>query len=376
MGTMRKLRACAAVLVVAAAVMATAVPSAMAVPGNFWGLVPQATPSPEQLQRLKRGGVDSLRVPVVWGSVQHSQDAPLNWSGIDGIVGNAAAAGIDVLPFLTGAPAWAVREIAVGRNRVKAPSSLPVRTGVQKAGWTNFVRGAVLRYGPNGSFWAENPALPKRPIRNWQIWNEPNFLYFAARPNPAEYGKLVNLSYSALKGADSGAKLILAGLFSRPFEATEKHSPPQAYFAADFLQQMYKRTPGIKSKFQGVALHPYTSNFRRLSPYIEEFRDVLKANRDAGKGLWLTEVSWSSQPPTRNNSFAKGRSGQVTQLRGAFSLIERNLAKWKVRRLYWFSIDDQAGTCNFCDGSGLFGEGFVPKPSWKAFVGFTGGRVN
>jgi hypothetical protein len=32
------------------------------------------------------------------------------------------------------------------------------------------------------------------------------------------------------------------------------------------------------------------------------------------------------------------------------------------------------GTCNFCDGSGLFGEGFIPKPSWKAFVRFSGGQ--
>ncbi len=29
--------------------------------------------------------------------------------------------------------------------------------------------------------------------------------------------------------------------------------------------------------------------------------------------------------------------------------------KWKLQRVYWFSVDDQAGACNFCDGSGLFG---------------------
>ena len=30
-------------------------------------------------------------------------------------------------------------------------------------------------------------------------------MYFVASPNPAEYGQLVKLSYSALKAADPGA---------------------------------------------------------------------------------------------------------------------------------------------------------------------------
>ncbi len=36
-----------------------------------------------------------------------------------------------------------------------------------------------------------------RPIRTWQIWNEPNFKYFVAKPNPGEYGKLVKISNAA-----------------------------------------------------------------------------------------------------------------------------------------------------------------------------------
>ena len=116
--------------------------------------------------------------------------------------------------------------------------------------------------------------MPKRPIRIWQIWNEPNFKYFVARPNPAEYGKLVKLSSAAIKGADPGAKVILAGLFARPKRGdVDNGKPPQAYFATDFLEQMYKTTPGIKSKFNGVALHPYTGSYQDLTPEIEEVRD-------------------------------------------------------------------------------------------------------
>lgn len=341
--------------------------SASAVPSTFWGVVPQATPNVEQLQRLKVGGVDSIRVPISWGSVQPEQGGSFDWSSADGFVAAAVAAGLEPFPFLSTAPAWAV---PVDR-RFGSPAFLPVRTGKQRAGWKQFVKGAVLRYGPRGSFWVENPSLPRRPIHTWQIWNEPNFKYFVGRPNPAEYGELVTLSSGAIKAADPTAKIVLGGLFARPIEATFRKNPPQAYFAADFLDQMYASTPGIKSKFQGVALHPYTGSYKNLPSRIEEFRSVLKVHQDAGKGLWITEVSWSSEPPQPHNSFAKGVAGQARELRGAFRLFRDNQRKWNLKRIYWFSINDYAGLCNFCGGSGLFtADGAKAKPAWSAYKSF------
>jgi hypothetical protein len=370
-----RLRVLGATLAIAALGAGAPAPQAGAVPASFWGVVPQLTPSAEQFQRLKRGGVDSIRLAISWTGVQPVRNGPYDFSGSDGFIAAAAANGIDVLPFLTNAPRWAVPSAAVPRGGgIHAPAYLPVRTGAQRSGWRNFLIQAVARYGPRGTFWAENPGLPKRPIRTWQIWNEPNFKYFVARPNPAEYGKLVQISYAALKAADRGARLILGGLFARPIEAEIRKGPPQAYFAYDFLDQMYRSTPGIKSKFQGYALHPYTGSYKNLTSRIEEVRSVLKANHDAAKGLWITELGWSSKPPQAGNSFAKGLQGQAAQLRGAFGLLSARQRKWHVQRVYWFSVDDLPGACNFCDGSGLFGEGFRPKPAWNAFVRFAGGR--
>lgn len=368
---MRRLHIWIAVAAIAALGSAASASSASALPATFWGVVPQGLPTTEQLQRLKAGRVGSIRVPVSWALVQPSPGAPFDWASVDPIVANASMAGIQVLPFLSGAPSWAVP----ADPRWGSPKNLPVRTGSQRAYWQAFLTQAVLRYGPQGSFWAENPAVPKRPIRTWQVWNEENFMYFVARPNPAEYGKLVKISYTALKAADPGAKIVLGGMFSRPNEATRKLRPPQAYFAADFLAGMYASTPGIKSKFQGVALHPYTSNFKRLTPYIEDFREVLEANHDAGKQLWITELGWSSDKPVPNDSFSKGPKGQVTQLKGAMSLLRSKKAQWRIRGIYWFSLEDGSkASCNFCGGSGLFGPGFVPKASWRALVKFTGGN--
>jgi hypothetical protein len=347
-------------------------PSALAVPANFWGVVPQVAPSVEQLQRLKRGGVDSIRVPVSWGSIQPTRGGGYNWSSPDSYVAAAVSAGLEVFPFLSTAPSWAV---PVDR-RFGSPAFLPVRTSTQRAGWQQFVTQAVLRYGPRGSFWAENPSLPRKPVHTWQIWNEPNFKYFVARPNPAEYGKLVTLSSAAIKAADPSAQVVLGGLFARPIEATFHKRPPQAYFASDFLEQMYKSTPGIKSKFQGYALHPYTGSWKNLSSRIEEVREVLKANHDIGKGLYITELGWSSEPPQPNNSFAKGLAGQARELKGAFRLLSAKQRQWRLQRVFWFAIADYAGLCNFCGGAGLFRDGFIPKPSWRAYVQFAGGRAS
>jgi hypothetical protein len=352
--------------------------AAEAVPTTFWGVVPQATPSEEQFQRLRRGGVDSVRIAIDWGGVQPVRGGAFNWSGVDSVVTKAAIAGVEVLPFLNGAPAWAVPSVWVpgSSHTVKAPSHLPA-AGAAATAWSGFVKGAVARYGPNGSFWSANPTVPKRPIRIWQIWNEPNFKYFVAKPNPAEYGRLVKLSYTALKGSDAGSKLVLGGMFSRPKGGKSTvEKPKRVYFASDFLEQMYETTRGIKAKFNGVALHPYTGKYQELTPEIEEVREVQKAHGDAAKPLWITELGWSSQPPPANpllNIFAKGPAGQTSQLKGAFSLLSHKQAKWRLQRVYWFSVDDQSGTCNFCDGSGLFSAGFVPKKSWFAYVKFAGG---
>ena len=41
------------------------------------------------------------------------------------------------------------------------------------ASFSAFVRSLVERYGTGGTFWEENPDLAARPIRYYDIWNEP-----------------------------------------------------------------------------------------------------------------------------------------------------------------------------------------------------------
>lgn len=370
----RMLRAWTAALAVATVCGAFA-SVAQALPAGFWGVVPQSSLSADKFQRLSRGGVESIRIPVGWGSVQQTQGGPFDWSGFDNQVEEAAKAGIKVLPFLSGAPEWAVPWKNVpGAGGLKAPAYLPVK-GAARTGWAAFLTAAVARYGPAGSFWSEHPGVPKRAIRHWQIWNEPNFKYFIAKPNPAEYGKLVKISHTALKAADPGAQVILAGLFSRPKgarTAAGKHKSLN-WYASDFINVMYKRTPGVKKKFNGAALHPYTIRARETPEVVEEFRNYLTKNGDAAKSLWITEISWSSDKASESDQFGKGPAGQARELKTALTNLRNKQVKWKVKSVFWFSVDDAEGACSFCAGSGLFGEGFVPKPSWSAYVRLAGG---
>jgi len=371
----RTLRACGAVVAVAAAFSIFA-SAAQALPAGFWGAVPQHNLTAEQFQRLGRGGVESIRIPVGWPSVQPTKTSEFDWSGFDSQVEEAAKAGIKVLPFLSGAPEWAVPTKPVpGAGGLEASAHLPV-SGAARTGWVNFITAAVARYGPTGSFWSEHPGVPKRPIREWQIWNEPNFKYFIAKPNPAEYGQLVKISSTALHAADPGAQVVLAGLFARPKGArnprTGKHKSLN-WYASDFINAMYHLTPGIKTKFNSAALHPYTIHAKELPGVIEEFREYLAKNHDGGKSLLVTELGWSSGKPSHGNQFAKGPSGQARELRTAFTKLRNKQVAWRLKSVDWFSVDDAPGACNFCDGSGLFGEGFTPKPSWFSYVKFAGG---
>lgn len=346
-----------------------------ALPADFWGVVANESPKPEEAATLKAGGVESIRVPVNWGAVQAGPGDLPDWSSVDPFVRAAAESGISVLPFLVGAPGRVLHSEGVG-DGTRAPVSLPVQTSAQRAAWREFLRLAVFRYGPGGSFWAENPLLPAHPIRTWQIWNEENFKYFAARPSPSQYGKLVVDSYRDLRSADPGARIVLGGLFGRPKGGDVKARPGQikrSYFAADFLEQMYRSTPAVRGKFLAVALHPYSYNYSQLTAQIEELREALKLSRDGGRAIWLTELGWSSGRPSAangHNGFEKGRAGQARELRGAFRLLRSHAAAWRVKRMYWFSFTDAPGTCNFCDGSGLFGEGMRPKPAWSSYKSF------
>jgi hypothetical protein len=362
------LLACLAVALVVGVQMGSAKPPPRA-PKGFFGIGPQATLTDQDAAYMKAGGIESVRWPLDWGGVQPTAKGGYHWEGFDEIVSIATRHGLQVLPFLYGTPKWLSRKY----------TTLPVNTAKARQAWAAFLEAAVKRYGPGGEFWAQHapgvvkyePAIPRPvPIRNWQIWNEANFFYFAYPVSPSNYAKLVQISSPAIKRVDPAAKVILTGLFGKPTAHGARGMP-----AAQFLEALY-RVPGIKNSFDGIALHPYAVDTETLEELVEGLHEVTVENHDRVP-LYITEMGWGSQNDFQKVAFEQGIQGQAKELRGAYTYLLENRARLDLKQVYWFSWKDLPDSCTFCDSVGFFRAGtrFHPKPAWRSFVALTGGRV-
>ncbi len=338
-------------------------------PRGFFGIGPQTSLTDRDAAYMKAGGIESIRWPLAWAGVQPTAKGGYGWGGFDEVVTVAARHGLTVLPFLYGTPSWIARKY----------TKLPIDSGMARKAWAAFLEAAVKRYGPGGEFWAQHapgavqyaPAIPRpQPIRSWQIWNEANFFYFAYPASPQRYAKLVRISGPAIKRVDPGAKVILSGLFGEPTAHGAKGMP-----AARFLKILY-RTPGIKSRFDGIALHPYAVDAETLEELVEALHEVTVENHDRVP-LYITEMGWGSQNDFNQVAFEQGPRGQVKQLRASYGYLLANRNRLDLKQVFWFSWKDLPGSCTFCDSVGFFRAGpkFHPKPAWHAFVALTGGRA-
>jgi Beta-galactosidase len=342
-------------------------------PRGFFGIGPQTSLTDKDAEYMKAGGIETVRWPLSWAGIQPTRNGGYRWQSFDEVVAVAAQQGLGVLPFFYGSPRWAAPK----------ETTLPINGQASKA-WTAFLAAAVKRYGPGGEFWQQHqtggigpgptyqpePAIPAKPIRTWQIWNEANFFYFAFPASPQRYAKLVRISGPAIKRADPGAKVVLSGLFGEPTARGAKGMP-----AAKFLEILY-RSPGIKSRFDGIALHPYAVDAETLEELVEALHEVTVENHDRVP-LYITEMGWGSQNDFNQVAFEQGAQGQVKQLRDSYGYLLENRNRLDLKQVYWFSWKDLPGSCNFCDSVGLFQAGprFKPKPSWRAFVAITDGRA-
>ena len=348
-----------------AAFLGLAATADAALPSRFFGIAPQTRLSSADTARMAYGGMETIRLPVPWYFLEPSPGT-YDWTLLDQAVGESASAGLEVLPFVYGSPSWVAGK----------PTALPVNTARQRSAWGSFLTALVARYRPGGQYWVEHgPAtlepVPEMPIRNYQIWNEANFFYFATPASPERYARLLEQSYRVVHATDPQAKVVLSGLFANPAER-----PPKAMPAADFLSRLYA-VPGIKQYFDAVALHPYAADAATLKDYTTEIRKVIVRNHDARTPLWITEMGWGSQGHS-NVSFEKGWKGQARELSAAYRYLIENRRKLNLKRTYWFSWKDlQPAPCSFCDSVGLFRAGaeFQPKPAWYSLVSLTGGNA-
>jgi polysaccharide biosynthesis protein PslG len=341
--TLRGRRSLLVVCVAAVSFVLPGVASA-STPRSFFGVVPQGQLSSRDFERM-RGVVGTLRIPVYWFQVE-PDPGRYDFSGADELVGEAAKRGVRVLPFVYGSPSWLTADAAVA----------PQRTVEGRRAWARFLRRLVGRYGPGGAFWRGRSS--PRPIRSWQIWNEPNFLLFwRPRPSPSGYVRLLRVAARAIRDADSGARIIAAGV--APVEA--------GMLPWSFLAGMY-RVPGAARSFDLAAVHPYSSTIAGIEYQVRRVRRAMARAGDGAKPLRVTELGVASAG-LFPNPFDRGRRGQARYLRRAYRLLlERR--RWRIAGVDWFSWQDLSGHdghCVFCQYAGLFDVAGAPKPAWGAY---------
>jgi len=325
-------------------------------PPGFIGMSPQGATDGSDYELMREAGITSVRMPLNWaGIVPDAADRRHpEWWWLDEQVGLAAAHGITVYFFVWGTPDWVSPRLG----------GEPVASARQRREWLGFLRAAVMRYGPRGSFWRENRELPRLPVRQWEIWNEENIVTFSRQPDPERFARLIRISGQLLHRLDPGSTVIMGGLFGRPLQI-----PPN--IASDaFLAGVYE-TPGIERYFDGVALHPYVADAGTMFGQIEALRRVMGFYGDGETPLYVTELGWGSDG--FESRWERGPRGQARELDRAFAMLSENRSRWRIGGVWWFSWTDAPGSCQFCDSAGLLTVDREAKPSWYRFNSWTGG---
>jgi putative glycosyl hydrolase len=322
-------------------------------------------------QGMANARVQTDRFMLKWRDIETTRGS-YDWSERDRMIGGLASEGIRSLPFAWGSPKW------IGNGNVGSP---PIGTTSEITSWQNFLKAAVARYGPGGTYWAAGgkydqdfgTSAPTVPITQWQIWNEPNLKKFfspgsTTQQAATKYGKLLDISHDAIKAKSSTATIVLAGMPGVP-DATGSSN------AWDFLNALYNVT-GVKTNFDVAALHPYGCDLDQTKTALQKFSASMKTHGDAATPLWITEFAWGSGPP---DQFCKnkGESGQRNLLISSFRLFLQNRKTWNIQRVYWFLWRDPDPTstyatyCSICGTAGLLRFDRTPKPAYTAFKGFT-----
>jgi hypothetical protein len=346
------------ILVALVAVSLLAPSTAAAARSEFFGIVEGQALNLQDYDGMATARIRTQRHLLDWSTIQPSRGS-FAWASVDQSVGRLASRGIRPAPFVWGNPGW------VGGSR----ATPPLESTADRDAWRNFLKAAVARYGPGGSYWANGyrqqfgqNATPW-PIQSWQIWNEPNLAkFFAPNPSAGKYAQLLRISHAAITSQDPQARIVLAGMVA--------YTDRKAW---DFLDDLYG-VGNVKGSFDAAALHPYASDLSKVQNAFQQFRRVMNEHSDGQTPLWVTEIGWGSNPPDQFG-INKGLEGQERLLRRSYQLILNNRRAWNVQRLFWYFWRDPAshepGSCSFCSSAGLLRYDRTRKPAYHTFRGFT-----
>ncbi|MDX1614098.1 MAG: hypothetical protein R3300_07280 [Candidatus Promineifilaceae bacterium] len=239
------------------------------------------------------------------------------WAKYDNIVELAAQNNLQIIARLDNPPAWS--RAGGNESGAHAPPD-------DYADYGDFVAAVVERY--------------RGRIRYFQLWNEPNiFPEWGEQPvDPEAFTDLLCTGYRRAKQADPEA-VVLAGALS-PTVALDFRDLNDLVF----LQRMYRAGAGdcfdvLSAQGYGLWSGPTDQRLRPTVinyPHVELLRDVMVANGDAAKPIWISEAGWNTVPDSLPDPY--GRVDAEQQARYAVQAYERAQRDWPYVGVvnYWF----------------------------------------
>jgi hypothetical protein len=335
---------CLAAVTIAAlaGVPANAAAARRSVPQNFFGVVvpplmvgQSGAALDQQLGLMASSGVEAVRISIAWGQLEPVR-GQFDFGELDSLVGAVAKHHLHAVVNVAYTPAWA-------STRPNDPQN--VRFPPRNVGdFAVLMHQLVTRYGPGGAFFAGNPALPRDPVREWQLWNEEDApWYWNDKRWWRGYTQLLKASYPAIHRVDRGAEVVAGSLVASSYS----ESPWVA------LTQLYRA--GAKRYFDSVSVHPFTDatstvalSMNHLVTIVQRMRAVMHRFHDARKPLIITEMQWSAAagkiPAAADLGFETTATGQARRLAAAYKLLARRRKSLGVTQVYWstWATDYQA----------------------------------
>jgi hypothetical protein len=318
------------------------------VPQDWLGVTVDRAFSPAdagEWNRMVAAGVETVRTRFLWAQLQPYRTAqevpaadaprftvqegvPTDFSATDAIVIAAAERRVTVLPVVEWAPGWA----AARQGAFGAPPARPEDV-------SRVFRALAARYGPRGSLWQERPSLPRRPIRRWQVFNEPNLKgFWPIRPFAPSYVVTLRAAARGIRAVDRSATVVLAGLTGESWTA---------------LRSLYRA--GARGSFDAVSIHPYTARPADVLRIARYMRRVMARHGDRRLPIWVTELSWPAaagrlaEPPPWA---AATDTRQARLLRQGIRRLVRARKRLRIGSVYWYTWLSVEGKSWF-DYSGL-----------------------
>jgi polysaccharide biosynthesis protein PslG len=288
----------------------------------------------EKLQAVNFGWQKSL---FRWRDIEGACKGCFDWAESDRVVLASANAGLKIIARLDFQPSWA---------RADGAHNGPPDNYQDYA---DFVNAFVSRYTADSTYGT---------VQAIEVWNEVNLDREWGggpinRQTAADYVRLLALAYNAAKAANPDVTVITAGLSPTGVSANSAQ-PDDVYLRWMFesgLNGNYDvlgananvqcpcvdSAPGSEPGFN----HP-SFYFRR----VEQLRDIMVANGDADKQVWLMEFGWTTDPVNPGYSwYATTEDRKAELIIRAFQFAREHWSPWIGVMTLW-TVADPAWSAN------------------------------